>query len=100
MNGEFTGQVVVAMRYEGKTLLKPPSDYFPEILTEQDEISVGGTCGRKVVKDPQTLVANLWAATTLLSLLNNIVNLKQIPVNLATFSALNCLSKPVFREAV
>lgn len=99
-NGEYTGQAVVAMRYDGETLLKPPSDYFPEILTEQDEISIGGTCGRKVVKDLQTLIANLWAATTLLSLLYDIINLKQIPVGLATFNALNCLSKPVYREAV
>ncbi|MFX4261299.1 ThiF family adenylyltransferase [Pelotomaculum propionicicum] len=100
-NGEYTGQVVVAIRYGGKTLLKPPSEYFPEILTEQDEISVGGTCGRKAVKEPQTLVANVWAATTLLAMVNSIVNLKKISVSMTSFSALNCVSKPVFRmEAV
>lgn len=95
-NGKYTGQVVVAMRYNGKTLLKPPSDYFPEILTEQDNISAGGTCGRETVKNPQTLIANLWAATTLLSLLYNIVSLKQMPIALTTFNSANCLSKPVY----
>lgn len=95
-NSEFAGQAVVAMRYKGKTLLKSPVEYFPDILTEKDEISTGGTCGRKAVKVPQSLIANLWAATLLLSYLNSIIGLKDLPSYMATFNSRNCVMRPEY----
>jgi len=95
-NSEFSGQVVMGFRYKGKTLLKPAAEYFPEILTEQDEIQVGGTCTRNMVKQPQSLVANLWAAVTMLSFLNSIMGLKEVPVSRATFNARNTIVRPQY----
>jgi hypothetical protein len=95
-NSEFAGQVVMGFRYKGETLLKPAVDYFPDILTEQDEIQVGGTCSRNITKQPQNLVANLWAAVSLLSFLNNIMVLKEIPVAMATFNARNVIIRPKY----
>lgn len=95
-NSELTGQGIVAMRHGGRTLLKPPSHYFREILTDQDEIAMGGTCGRNVVKVPQSLIANLWAAATALSFINNVVGLKDLPSYMATFNTHNCVVKPEY----
>lgn len=95
-NSEFAGQVVMGFRCKGETILKPAADHFPDILTEQDEIQVGGTCSRNVVKEPQSLVANLWAAITMLSFLNNIIGLKEMPVSMATFNARNIIVRPQY----
>lgn len=95
-NSLLSGQVVVAMRHGGRTLLKPSSHYDRSIRTDQDEIEVGGTCGRKVKKVPQSLIANMWAATTLLSFINSIIGLKDLPSYMATFNAHNCVIKPEY----
>lgn len=98
-NSEFTGQVVMGLRYKGKTLLKPVADCFPEILTDQDEIQVSGTCTRNSIKQPQNLLVNLWAATIMLSFLNNIMALKKMPASMATFNAGNTILRPLFVSA-
>lgn len=95
-NSEFAGQVVMGFRYGGETLLAPVAEYYPDILTAQDEISAGGSCGRHVVKEPQSLVANMWAATTLLSFLNNIIGVKKIPTFSASFNAHNIVARPEY----
>jgi len=95
-NSLLSGQVVVGMRHGNKTLLKPSSHYDRNILTDKDEIEVGGTCGRKVVKQPQSLIANMWAAAILLSYVNSIIGLKDLPSHMATFNAHNCVVRPEY----
>ncbi|MCL6477872.1 MAG: ThiF family adenylyltransferase [Peptococcaceae bacterium] len=99
-NSLFSGQVVVGLRHKGETLLKPVADYYPDVLTVEDEISVGGTCGRKVEKEPQSLIANLWAAITVLSFINNIMGVKKLPSHMATFNAHNVISRPEYIQQV
>jgi hypothetical protein len=98
-NSKFNGQVVVGLRINGETILKPLAEYYPDVMTTQDEISVGGTCGRVVKKEPQTLVANLWAAMITFSFINNIVNLKELPSHMATFNAHNILTRPEYLKS-
>lgn len=98
-NSRFNGQVVVGLRLNGETILKPLAEYYPDVLTTQDEISVGGTCGRVAAKEPQTLVANLWAAMITLSFINNIINVKELPSHMATFNAHNILSRPEYSKS-
>ena len=95
-NAEFHGQVVMGMRFQGKTLLKPLGEIDPNVYEEQDEIEVGGTCNREVIKQPQNLLANLWAATVLLTFLNNIVALKDVPIWRTMFSGHTTRSKPIY----
>ncbi|OPX90767.1 MAG: thiamine biosynthesis protein ThiF [Pelotomaculum sp. PtaB.Bin013] len=95
-NSFFSGQVVLGLKIGGKEILKPLSEYYPDVMTTDDDISVGGTCGRKTVKEPQSLIANLWSAATILSFINNIIGVKKIPSYMTTFNAHNILCRPEY----
>ena len=99
-NSEFAGQVVMGLKHQSQTLLEPVANFYPDILTSTDGISIGGTCSQQVIEVPQSLVANLWAATTLLSFINNIIGLKEVPVNMATFNAQNVVCKPEYIDSL
>lgn len=95
-NSEFNGQVVLGLKIEGETLLKPVADFWPDILTATDDVQVGGTCAVKVVKEPQNLLANLGAAYNLLCFLNNIVALKTVSAYMATYDSQTMVCRPEF----
>lgn len=97
-NSEFNGQVVVGIRFDGQTYLKPVADYWPEILTATDDVQVGGTCAVKVVKEPQNLLANLGAAYNLLAYINNIVALKDLSSYMVTYDSRTMVCRPELIE--
>ena len=95
-NSEFSGQVVMGLRLNGETLMKPIAELDPTVLTTEDEISVGGTCGRNVVQEPQNILANMWAAATLLTYVNNIIGVGKVPAYMATFNTVNVMVRPEY----
>lgn len=95
-NSEFSGQVVMGLKINGETLMKPIAELDPTVLTTKDEISVGGTCGRNVVKEPQNILANMWAAAILLTYVNNIIGVGNVPSYMATFNTVNTMIRPEY----
>ncbi|MCL6478145.1 MAG: ThiF family adenylyltransferase [Peptococcaceae bacterium] len=95
-NSLFSGQVVLGLKIGGKEILKPLAEYYPDVMITEDDISVGGTCSRTVVKEPQSLIANLWSAVTILAFINNIIGAKKVPSYMTTFNAHNILSRPEY----
>lgn len=66
-NGEYTGQIVCGIRRAGKTVYKPVGMLYPEVSTPEDLFPTEVSCAEASVSAPQTIVANLMAATAMSS---------------------------------
>lgn len=85
-NGEFTGQVVCGIRRKGRTYYKPLGDLYPDVLTDTDKFPTELSCAEAAVSAPQTITANITAATVVINMLYNLLVLGNIEVRSVTFS--------------
>lgn len=85
-NGEHTGQIVCGIRRGDKTMYQPVGALYPEVNTPEDKFPTELSCAEASVSAPQTIVANLMAATAVVTILYNIVVLGSSTVQQATFS--------------
>jgi len=97
-NGEFTGQVVCGIRRKGRTYYKPIGDVYPDILSDTDKFPSELSCAEAAVSAPQSIVANIMAATAVVSYLYNILVLGSIEVRSVTFSTKTVNLKPVITQ--
>lgn len=72
-NGEYTGQIVCGIRRAGKTVYKPVGMLYPEVSTPEDLFPTEVSCAEASVSAPQTIVANLMAATAVVTMIYNIL---------------------------
>lgn len=72
-NGEFSGQVVCGVRKNGRTVFKPIGGVYPQILKETDRFPSELSCAEAAVSDPQSIAANITAATAVVDMLYNIL---------------------------
>ena len=99
-NGEFTGQVVCGIRRKGKTYYKPVGDVYPDILESADKFHTELSCAEASLSAPQSIVANIMAATAVVSYVYNILVLGSIEVRSVTFSTKQVNLKPfISKEA-
>lgn len=94
-NGEFTGQVVCGVRRKGKTYYKPVGEVYPDILEDTDKFPTELSCAETSVSAPQSIAANIMAATAVVSYIYNILVLGNIEVKKVTFSTKSVNLKPV-----
>ena len=85
-NGEYTGQIVCGIRRAGKTFYKPVGMLYPEVNAPEDLFPTEASCAEASVSVPQTIVANLMAATTVVTMIYNILVMGDNAVQQATFS--------------
>lgn len=97
-NGEFTGQVVCGIRRKGKTYYKPIGELYPDILDNTDKFPTELSCAEAAVSAPQSIVANIMAATAVVSYLYNILVLGNIEVRSVTFSTKTVNLKPIISK--
>lgn len=95
-NGEYTGQMVYGIRKKGRTRLRPVAEIYPEMLEENDLFKSQEGCGQTVVTSPQSMAANIMAATIILLFLNNILTEGRLGTHSATFSTQSINVKPKF----
>lgn len=95
-NGEFTGQVVCGIKKNGKTKLNPVCHFYPEMLTDNDKFKSEESCSDAIVSSPQNIMANVMAATIILSYLNGILAMGRLDTHRVTFSSRSIHVKPVF----
>jgi hypothetical protein len=93
-NGEFTGQVVCGIRCKGRTYYKPVGDAYPDILGDTDKFPTQLSCAEAAISAPQSIVANIMAATAIVSYLYNILVLGNIETRSVTFSTKTMNLKP------
>lgn len=85
-NGEYTGQVVCGIRRGGKTIYKPVGLLYPDMAQADDLFPSEVSCADASVSAPQTIVANLMAATAVVTMIYNILVIGSSTVQQATFS--------------
>ncbi|MCL6445132.1 MAG: ThiF family adenylyltransferase [Alicyclobacillus sp.] len=68
----WEGQVVVGVRIRGEDVLPFPGEVFPDLI-EEDKLPTEVSCGEVVVSNPQRLMTNLMAATTVLMYLHTLL---------------------------
>jgi PRTRC genetic system ThiF family protein len=71
-NSGWEGQVVVGVRIRGENVLPFPGEVFPDLI-EEDQLPTEVSCGEVVVSNPQRLMTNLMAATTVLMYLHTLL---------------------------
>ena len=97
-NGEYTGQVVCGIRRGGRTYYKPIGDVYPDVLADNDKFPTQLSCAEAAVSAPQSIVANIMAATAVISYLYNILVLGNIETRSVTFSTKTVNLKPAITQ--
>jgi hypothetical protein len=97
-NGEHTGQVVCGIRRNGRTYYKPIGDIYPDVLLDTDKFPTELSCAEAAVSAPQSIVANIMAATAVVSYIYNILVLGSINVRSVTFSTKTVNLKPIITQ--
>ena len=93
-NGQYTGQVICGIRRGGRTYYKPVGTLYPDILEDTDKFPTELSCAEAAISAPQSVVANVMAATAILSYLYDILVLGDITVRNVTFSTKMIHMKP------
>lgn len=93
-NGQYTGQVVCGIRRNGRTYYQPVGTRYPDVLTDADKFPTELSCAEAAISAPQSVVANVMAATAVLSYLYDILVLGDITVQSVTFSTKTIHMKP------
>ena len=97
-NGEYTGQVVCGIRRKGWTYFEPIGDAYPDILIDNDKFPTELSCAEAAVSAPQSIVANVMAATAVVSYIYNIIVLGSIEARSVTFSTKSVNLKPIIKH--
>ena len=85
-NGEFNGQIVCGVRGNGQTVFKPIGGVQPELLKDTDKFPSELSCAEASVSDPQSMAANITAATAVVNMVYNILALGENLVRQTEFS--------------
>lgn len=72
-NGEFSGQVVCGVRAKGRTIFRPVGKVYPEMLKAPDKFPTELSCAEAAQADPQSIAANITAATAVVNMVYNIL---------------------------
>jgi len=98
-NGEYSGQVICGVRRGGKTMFKPIGLVYPDILEETDKFPSELSCAEAAVSAPQSIAANIMAATAIISYIYSIVILGEIKTRYVHFSTTDINIKPTIKKA-
>lgn len=86
-NGEHTGQVVCGVRQGGRTTYKPVCSLYPDILKDEDKFPTELSCAERSISAPQSVTANLMAATAVVSFLYDLIIVGELNTRYVTFSS-------------
>lgn len=97
-NGEFTGQVVCGVRRAGKVYYPPIGTAYPDVLEDTDKFPTELSCAEASVSAPQSIAANITAATAVVDLIYNILALGESTVRQMTFSTRSVNVRPTIQQ--
>lgn len=97
-NGEHIGQVVCGVRRGGRTCYKPVGSLYPDVLKQMDKFPTELSCAEASVSAPQSIVANIMAATAVVNFVYNILVLGNLDVRHITFSTGSINLKPTLNR--
>lgn len=85
-NGEFSGQVVCGVRRKSFTVFKPVGSVHPQMLKEKGNFPSEMSCAVAAQSDPQSMAANITAATAVVDMVYNILTHGESRVRQTDFS--------------
>lgn len=97
-NGEFTGQVVCGIRRAGKTYYPPVGMVYPDVLEDADKFPTELSCAEASISAPQSMAANITAATAVVNMVYNILTLGDNTVRQVTFSTKTVNVRPTVQK--
>ena len=97
-NGEYTGQVVCGVRRGGKTYYPPIGAVYPDILEETDKCPTELSRAEASVSAPQSMAANITAATAVVDMIYNILAVGDSTVRKVTFSTRGVNVRPEIQK--
>lgn len=97
-NGEHTGQVVCGIRNGGRTIYRPIGSAYPDVLKETDKFPTELSCAEASVSAPQSIVANVTAANTVVNMIYNILALGESRVRQVTFATKSVNVRPTLQK--
>ena len=93
-NGEHIGQVVCGVRAGKRTVFKPVARLYPDILEDEDKYPSELSCEEMAFSAPQSIVANITAATLTVNYVYNIVVRGELHTRAVHFSTTNLNARP------
>ena len=99
-NSEYVGQVVCGVRRNGRTVQKPVGSVYPELMRDKgDKFPSELSCAEASQSDPQSMAANITAATAVVDMVYNILThgecaAKQTDFSTKTVRMQTTLEKP------
>ena len=97
-NGEYTVQVVCGIRRNGRTYYPPIGTVYPDVLEDTDKFPTELSCAEASVSAPQSMAANITAATAVVSMVYNILALGDSTVRKVTFSTRSVNVRPELQK--
>lgn len=97
-NGEHTGQVVCGIRSGGRTIYRPVGAAYPDVLQNTDKFPTELSCAEASVSAPQSIVANITAATAVVNMVYNILTLGESRVRQVTFATNSVNMRPTLQK--
>ena len=97
-NGMHTGQIVCGIRSGGRTIYRPVGAAFPEVLQDTDKFPTELSCAEASVSAPQSIAANITAATAVVDLIYNILTIGETRVRQITFATGSVNMRPTLQK--
>ena len=79
--------MVCGVRQNGRTLYKPVCSLYPDLLEDEDKFPSELSCAERAVSAPQSVTANLTAATAVVSFLYDLLIAGDLKTRYVTFSS-------------
>ena len=92
-NGEYTGQVICGAKRSGKVMSKPVAKIYPDMLENAEKFPSELSCAERSVSAPQSIAANVFASTAVVSMLYHLLIEGDLKTNRITFSSRRLLMK-------
>lgn len=97
-NGRHTGQAVCGIRSGGRTIYRPVGAAYPDILRDADKYPSEQSCAEASLSAPQSIAANITAATAVVDIVYSILALGESRVRQVTFDAFSSNVRPTLQK--
>ena len=87
------------IRSGGRTLYRPIGAVYPDVLKARDKFPTELSCAEASVSAPQSIAANITAATAVVDLLYNILALGECAVRQVTFATKSVNMRPTLAKS-
>lgn len=94
-NGEFTGQVICGVKMSGRVISKPVASVYPDLLKDTEKFPSELSCAERSVSAPQSIAANVFASSAVISMLYHLLIEGNLRNNRITFSSRKLLMNTV-----